>query len=200
MLSALKKANKSADIIEIWFDKLADLNGKSLKSILEIVKKPLLYKVSKFNEKNLNLILSTDKIDYLDLDLNTKQSTIKKIKTSNPKLKLIISYHNFKKTPKLKKLERLAAKILKKGADIVKIATNATSFEDSLTMLEFLLQLSANNKSAICLCMGKNGQLTRLTGHLFGNYLMYAPMGEAQKTAMGQITAIKLGKIINQIY
>lgn len=199
LLSALKQANKIADIIEIWFDELADFDKKALRSILKIAKKPLIYKVGKFNEKNLNLILSTDKIAYLDLDLSTKQSIIKKMKADYPKLKVIISYHNFEKTPELRKLQRLAAKILKKGADIIKIATKANTLEDSLNILSLLSKLSANGRPAICLCMGQIGQLTRLTGHLFGNYLMYAPMGKAQKTATGQITAIKLRKIINQI-
>lgn len=198
MISSLKKANKIADIIEIWFDELVDLDQKNIRLIIETTQKPLIYKVSKLNEKTLNSILATGKIAYLDLDLSTKQSVIRKIKGNYPKMKLIISHHDFEKTPGLKKLQRLATKILKKGADIIKIATKATKPEDSLTMLSLLGHLSARKKTAICLCMGSHGQLTRLTGHLFGNYLMYAPTGEAQKTAIGQITAIKLRKILDQ--
>lgn len=196
LLSALKKANKIADIIEIWFDELENLDQENIRLILKTAKKPLIYKVSKVNEKTLNSILSTGKITYLDLDLSTKQSIIGKIKKNHPKMKLIISYHDFKKTPELKELQRLAAKILKKGADIIKIATKATMPEDSLTMLSLLGQLSAREKTAICICMGVHGQLTRLTGHLFGNYLMYAPMRTSHKTAAGQITAINLKRAL----
>lgn len=196
LLLKLRKANKIADIIEIWFDELVDSDRENIRLILETAEKPLIYKVSKLNEKTLNSILSTGKIAFLDLDLSTKQSIIGKIKKNHPKMKLIISYHDFKKTPELKELQRIATKILKKEADIIKIATKATRPEDSLTMLSLLGHLSARKKAAICLCMGFHGKLTRLTGHLFGNYLMYAPMRTAHKTAAGQITAVNLKRAL----
>lgn len=196
LLSAIKKSNKIADIIEIWFDELTDLSEKNLKTIVRVARKPLLYKVSKHDEKKLDLILSIGGISYLDLDLNTGQPLIEKIKTGHPGLKIIISHHNFSKTPPLKVLQGIAAKMLQKGADIIKISTKASGPSDSLTMLSLLSDLTANNKPAICLCMGKSGQLTRLTGHLLGNYLMYAPISSANQTAPGQITAGQLRKIL----
>ena len=42
--------------------------------------------------------------------------------------------------------------------------------------------------------MGKCGKITRATGHLFGNYLMYAPLDEKDKTASGQIILKELKK------
>jgi 3-dehydroquinate dehydratase len=45
--------------------------------------------------------------------------------------------------------------------------------------------------------MGKHGEITRTAGHIFGNYLMYAPLNESQKTAKGQLTVSELKKYVS---
>jgi 3-dehydroquinate dehydratase-1 len=82
----------------------------------------------------------------------------------------------------------------KHHADIVKIATFANDMTDSLRMLHLLSKISPKQK-AILICMGRKGRITRTAGHLFGNYLMYAPLSLREKTADGQITAKELKEI-----
>lgn len=198
VISQLKKAEKEADIIEIWLDEISDLNESGERQIALISTKPLLYKVSKINIKKIEHLLKAIKnIEYLDLDISTKKNIIKKIKEKFPQIQLIISHHDFKKTPTQKELIGLVETIFTKGADIAKIATKANKIEDSLNMLSLLSQLTKNGQKSICLCMGKLGRLTRITGHLLGNYLMYAPMCEADKTAPGQLTLKELKQILS---
>lgn len=193
----LKKANKEADVVEVWFDEITDLSEDGEQQVNLNSKKPLLYKVSKINiEKIEHLLTTIKKIEYLDLDISTDKNILNKIKQKFPQIKLIISHHDFKKTPPQKALISLAEIMFTKGADIAKIATKASKMEDSINMLSLLSQLTKNRQKAICLCMGKQGRLTRTTGHLLGNYLMYAPMREAHKTASGQIPIKELKKII----
>jgi 3-dehydroquinate dehydratase-1 len=200
VISQLKKANKEADVVEIWFDEITDFNEDGEQQINLNSKKPLLYKVSKINfEKIEHLLTTIKKIEYLDLDISTDKNILKKIKEKFPQIQLIISHHDFKKTPSQKELISLAEIMFTKGADIAKIATKASKIEDSINMLSLLSQLTKNGQKAICLCMGKPGRLTRTTGHLVGNYLMYAPMREAHKTASGQIPIKELKKSLNQI-
>lgn len=193
----LKKACKEADVIEIWFDEIVDLN-KLIEPKLKLNStKPLLYKVSKFNIKKIEYILSKlKKIEYLDCDISVDKNILEKIRAKFPQIKLIISHHDFKKTPTPKELLNLVDEMRSKCADIVKIATKANKMEDSLNMLSLLSQLNKKGQRAICICMGKKGRLTRTTGHLLGNYLMYAPMREAQGTASGQIPIKELKKIL----
>ncbi|MFA7685822.1 MAG: type I 3-dehydroquinate dehydratase [Candidatus Gracilibacteria bacterium] len=188
----LNKAQKIADLIEIWFDELGDLDDQKIKRIISHNKKPIIYK-SQGALTNIKNILS-HKINFIDLDILTDHKTINYVRKNFPKTKIIISFHDFKKTPDSKSLQKIANKISKKGADIIKIATYAKSSEDSFRMLEFLAGLS-QKKEAICLCMGKHGLITRTSGHLFGNYLMYAPLVLEDKTADGQITAKELSEI-----
>lgn len=194
LIGQLKKAQKHADIIEIWFDELANnLNEKKFREIFKLKKKPFIYK-SLANEKILNMLLKYP-LEYLDLDIKTGSTLIQKIKKNHPNIKLIISFHDFKKTPSDKILNNLARKIISKGADIIKIATYANNFSDTLRMLNFLHKLSEHH-AAICLCMGLQGKLTRTAGHLFGNYLTYCTLDGISKTAKGQLAILDLKKCL----
>ena len=195
-LKSLKKAQKIGDMVEIWFDSLSTID--QIQDLFKIKSKPIIYKVEKINN-SFHEILQTKAIDYLDLDLSTPQKVIKKIKANYPDLKIIISFHDFKKTPSLETLEKITGRMLKNHADIVKVATFANNFKDSMTILELLGKLAAMDIKAICLAMGKEGEFTRIAGQFLGNYLMYAPMSEDHKTAPGQITVKELKKILNSI-
>lgn len=188
-----KKAQKRADIIEIWFDKL-NFNENDLKKVFSIKKKPIIYKTEP-KLKNLEKILKY-KPEYIDIDINLEKTIIKKIKNAAPKMEIIMSFHNFKGTPKDNELNKIVRKMIQKGADIVKIAGYAGDFSDSLRMLNFLEKLSRKKIKAICLCMGENGKITRTVGHIMGNYLTYAPLRLEGKTADGQISLSELKKII----
>jgi len=173
---SLKKPNfkniSQADIVEIYFDEIPSR-----------IKKPIIYKIK--NTPNLDTV---KKCQYVDVDIKTSKTIIKKIRESNPKIKIIISYHDFKKTPKTKELKDLYKKMKEAGADIVKFAAKANTIADSFRMLEFLSLLTQKKQKAICLCMEKKGLLTRISGQFFGNYLMYFTKDGNSATAPGQIT------------
>ena len=184
LIKAIKEAQKHVEVIEVWFDELKSL--KNLKEVFAVKKKPFIYKCE--NLENIELILKY-KPEYIDLDLSTPPKFIKKIGSDTAK---IISHHNFKETPSSKALRTLAKKIKAKGADIIKIATQANDFEDSIRMLSLLSELHEKGEKAICICMGEKGQITRTAGLTLGNYLMYAPIKESDASAPGQLTVKQL--------
>lgn len=161
-----------ADIVEICFNKIP-----------AGITKPIIYKPKTF--PNLEMV---KKCRYIDLDIKTPKAIIQKVRKSNPRIKIIISYHNFEKMPKTKELKDLYKKMKEKGADIVKFAAKANATTDSFKMLEFLSSLTQRKQKAICLCMGEKGLITRISGQFFGNYLMYFTKDGKSKTAPGQIT------------
>ncbi|MEK7673432.1 MAG: type I 3-dehydroquinate dehydratase [Patescibacteria group bacterium] len=189
-------AQKLADLTEIWFDEISGLSVTQLLKLKLQKLKPILYKVT--TSKNLELILKSKLIDFIDFDISTNDKVIRDFKLQHPGIKLIISSHNFKSTPELPILKKLAAKILQKKADIIKIATQSNSFKDSLKILKLLNDLTQDGHPAICLAMSKEGEFTRIAGQFLGNYLMYAPLNMADSTAPGQIPAKILKKLIFQ--
>lgn len=189
LLKSLREAQKVVDIIEVWFDELGELNEEKLNKIFADKRLPFIYKCQR--PENIEKILQK-KIEFIDLDISTPAKVIKEIRKKSPKTLLIISFHDFNQTPPTKTLKNIAKKMKSKGADIIKIATQAKTFEDSIRMLSFLSELHAKGEKAICLCMGAKGEITRTAGHLLGNYLMYAPIKDSDKTAPGQIIVNKL--------
>ncbi len=190
LMKEIKEAQKKADIIEIWFDEVK-ITESALSQIFKIKKRPFIYKIT--NAKNIK-ILTRFKPEFLDIDYKTSKKNLEFIQKNFPKSKKIISYHNFKKTPSKNQIKKVFTKIKNMAADIIKIAVTAKKFSDNLIVLEFLAKTSQKNK-IIALCMGQKGILTRVAGHLFGNYLMYAPLKEDKKTAKGQVEISKLKQL-----
>lgn len=190
VIKNLKEAQKLVDIIEIWFDEVKNIDEDFFKKIFSLKKKPFIYKSSS-NLENIKKILS-NKIEFIDLDVSCPIKIIEEVQRLNPKTKIILSFHDFNKTPSTQILKKIIKKMLIKKADIVKLATYAKDFNDSLRILALLEELNKNKIKAICLCMGKEGRITRTSGHLFGNYLMYAPIKTEDKTADGQISVKEL--------
>jgi 3-dehydroquinate dehydratase/shikimate dehydrogenase len=101
--------------------------------------------------------------------------------------KLIVSHHNFERTPE--NLEEIYGRISEQNPDIVKIATKAQNYGDSLRMLNLI---AGADKDIIGICMGQHGIITRVLGSVYGGYLTFASLGEGKSSAPGQLSVAEL--------
>ncbi|MBI3307659.1 MAG: type I 3-dehydroquinate dehydratase [Candidatus Omnitrophica bacterium] len=125
------------------------------------------------------------KVDALDIELSSKQILSKVIKLARKaKITVIVSYHNFDKTPGLKTLSRIAKKAKTAGADIVKIAALAKRQKDVQTLAKFTVENAPLN--LITIAMGPHGRLSRVFFPALGSLITYAHLGK--KTASGQLS------------
>ncbi len=113
---------------------------------------------------------------------------------SNHKSQIIISHHDFKKTPSLNWMLKTAHEMKKKGADIVKIAVMARSLEDTFTVISLAQLLQAEKIPHILIAMGKKGVLSRVLTPFLGGTIMFAPLTAKKATASGQLTVSELKK------
>jgi 3-dehydroquinate dehydratase I len=97
---------------------------------------------------------------------------------------VIISWHNFERTPEKEELEDLLEECYAKGADIAKIATFVNDESDNAK----LLSLYTRKGRKVVLGMGENGKITRFAATQLGAEFTFASMGEGSETAPGQIT------------
>lgn len=99
----------------------------------------------------------------------------------------VVSYHNFERTPAL---ARVAAKLRRTGADVVKLATMGAKPSDSLRALALLAEAQV---PTVPLVMGEPGWTSRLLSVSRGAAFTFAapnPSGAAAEgTAPGQMTA-----------
>lgn len=119
--------------------------------------------------------------DYIDLEYNVPSAWVKKIQACSPKTRIIISYHDFTKTPE--DLGAILGKMKKTMAGaIYKIATMANSTLDALRMMVFCKESS---DELIGICMGEAGATTRILAPVLHTGFSYCPVTTA--SAPGQI-------------
>jgi len=105
--------------------------------------------------------------------------------------KRVVSFHDFTGTPD--NLEELHAAMGAEDADIVKIATMATSFSDNVRMLELVKNAKV---PTIGICMGEIGMMTRILASRFGSPFTYATYSTDRKLAPGQLNY----KLMHDLY
>jgi len=158
-----------ATIIELRLDLIKNPN------IAFLIEKSILPVIATDRENENNLIEAIEKgCDFVDIDINQKKQDqiIKKARENN--CKIIISYHDFEKTP-----EKIPIK--KKKADLYKIATKINSLDDCRRLLNLLYK----RDDLIVIGIGKKGIFTRIIAPILGSYLTYAAINEY--TAPGQL-------------
>ncbi len=187
-----KKISDKADIVEIWLDHLEKIDFKDLKNLKKRVKKPFLYvckskrEKGKFSgtEKARIEILANSEGDYIDVDIKTSAELITKLARKSKKL--IISYHNFEKTPK--NLTQIYKKMRAFKPDIMKFSTKINKSHDIGELFALIIRARKDSQPIITIGMGAKGKITRILAPRLGNCLYYAPIDARDASAPGQMT------------
>jgi 3-dehydroquinate dehydratase/shikimate dehydrogenase len=130
-------------------------------------------------EERLTLLRSAiaSGVEYVDLEAKIASSIPRYGKT-----KRIISYHNLESTPE--NLEELHEQMSRQDADIVKLATMATTFSDNVRMINLVKQAKI---PTIGICMGEIGVITRVLASRLKMPFTYATYSSEKKLAPGQL-------------
>jgi len=200
----LKIALKKSDYVELRLD---FLKIEHIPEVLEIVKKDLNKIVctlrpktegGKFpgNEKEriaiLKLIAEYNPF-LLDVEFNTLKRNISLRKyLKSTKTKLLVSWHDFKKTPSSAELKKKMNQMSKLSSN-VKIVSTAKSTSDSNRMLELYNKKGKNN--LISFAMGDLGRISRILCLYLGSPYTYVSLGKA--IAPGQFSVDEVKKITN---
>ena len=200
----LKTALTKSDLAEVRFD---FLKTSQIPEAIEIIKNNLNRTVctlrpkiegGKFqgNEKErvsiLKLIAEYSPF-LLDVEFNTLKknpSLVKYLKNTNTKL--LVSWHDFRKTPSTKELKNRMDK-MSKFSSYVKIVSTAKSTDDSTRMLELYSRKGKNN--LISFAMGDLGRISRILCLHLGSPYTYVSLGKA--VAPGQFSVDEMKKIVN---
>jgi 3-dehydroquinate dehydratase-1 len=194
------KALRNIDFAEIRMDRMA-LTGKDIADIfsqsvmLIATCRPGLLDNQK---RKAYLIAAIDAgAKYVDIEVESDIAFKKEIleKAGSKGCKVIISYHDFEKTPGDERLKQIAALCFSEGADIVKIACKANSVMDSARLLGMLGQEDFKDRLVVA-GMGNEGKITRIVAPFLGSLFTYASLAEGMQTAGGQIEKEKLEEIM----
>lgn len=220
LIAAKNLENVTLDLVEIRIDHFNDVENLEsvlnlLKKIREILKeKPLLFTFRTLKEggekevpteiyMNLNNEVAKSKIvDIIDVELFTGDDFVKemiKIAHEN-QVKVIMSNHDFFKTPSKEEIVTRLCKMQDLGADIVKIALMPEKEEDVLTVLGATLEMKKNHAKVpvVTMSMGGKGVISRIAGEIFGSAMTFGAVNKV--SAPGQLEAKKLEEILKVLH
>jgi len=209
---------EGADIIEFRADFCTNLIADSkkvsalIKDIKEVSGLPILLTIRQFAEGGYflgsghfdgseveRLKIFTDlmpEVDAVDVEINAEEirDDVLNLAKSSDKL-AILSYHNFKHTPRYGKFQDLIEDAQLYGADMLKIAVMAITKDDVKTLSRFTIE---HNKDMLLtsISMGEIGMSSRVINPFLGSCFTYGYVGE-KATTSGQLRISDLRKFID---
>lgn len=195
LLDRAQRAEKLfADIIEIRLDGLRSRHG--LSKVFHAVQTPLIATNRAISERGSfdgseteRLKVLSEAVDegfhYVDLEITTNKldSAIGHFRKKGAKI--ILSHHNYFRTPDHAKLQSILTQLQEYKPDICKIVTTALSSEDNLTILS-LLNKNNQNIPLVSFAMGPVGVWSRIMAPFYGAVFTYASLERGLETAPGQ--------------
>jgi 3-dehydroquinate dehydratase-1 len=211
-------ANADADLAEFRIDLLNFASdrkqvialGHELKQILAT--KPLIATIRTHNEggqltisdadygKTYQAYLQQPFMDMLDVEMFRDQQIVNEtVKMAHAKKVLIVmSNHDFQKTPPESEIIKRLLKQDELGADILKIAVMPQNKQDVFTLMNATLKVSQQSKKPLLtMSMGKLGTISRIATANMGGSFSFGMIGEA--SAPGQIDVTQLKQFLKTV-
>ncbi|MBV7272921.1 type I 3-dehydroquinate dehydratase [Clostridiaceae bacterium UIB06] len=148
------------------------------------------------------IIAETKLVEIIDVELFNDEKVVKELIEAAHKsgVAVIVSNHDFDKTPAKEEIISRLRKAQELGGDIPKIAVMPTSTEDVLTLLDATRIM--NEEYADCpiitMSMAGKGVISRVSGELFGSAVTF---GAAKKaSAPGQVSVIDLRNTLKLLH
>ena len=198
---ALAYREADFDILEWRVDHYADLsNVESVMAAAKILRetmpeKPLLFTFRSAKEGGEQAIsteayialnraaIDSGLVDMIDLELFTGDDQVKETVAyaHAHDVKVVMSNHDFHKTPEAEEIIARLRKMQSFDADIPKIALMPQSTSDVLTLLAATLEMQEQyaDRPIITMSMAKTGVISRLAGEVFGSAATFGAVKKA---------------------
>lgn len=211
--------DSSIDVVEFrgdYFDGLMDM--ERLTRALNMIQESLcdiiiLFTIRSEQEGGCHLNGGTQKIndinryvidnglaDMVDVELFSGEECASLCELAKEKgIRIIMSNHDFGKTPAKEEIIKRLTKMKTLGADIAKIAVMPQRRSDVITLLSATLELEEGNFEipVVTMSMGKMGAISRISGEVFGSSMTFASLEHA--SAPGQIPLDIMDKALQAI-
>ncbi len=211
-------SNPNADVAEFRIDLLefsADTKkvialGQQLNQILK--EKPLIATIRTHNEGGKMTVSDQDYekiyheylkkpfMQLLDIEMFRNAGSVAKLTklAHDKKVLVIMSNHDFAKTPEQQDIENRLLRQDQMGADILKIAVMPKSKQDVFTLMNATLAVSQKSqKPLLTMSMGQLGTISRVATANMGGSLSFGMIGEA--SAPGQIDVTQLKQLLKTV-
>ena len=199
--------HKAIDIVEVRADKLYKGSRDKLETIIRKIRQnnfPVILTARegegyRFSHSERLAVFSEfiSLVDAVDIELTSVDSAKVVAKVKEQGKTVIISHHDFKKTPSASFLKGIMERAAGKGADIVKVAVQPLTPLDAAALMCLCMDISGKYP-AVFISMGKVGEFTRIYAPFFGSCLTYGYISEP--AAPGQMKVVEIDKQLSCFY
>ncbi|MFA4957385.1 MAG: type I 3-dehydroquinate dehydratase [Candidatus Methanoperedens sp.] len=203
-VSCAKKAKQlGADILELRIDLLSQNRQRVLEELKKVGLPVIITNRMKDQggswqgdeeERIRELLLLLPLADAVDIELCASDRDIVVNKARNAGKTIIISTHDFQKTPDNIVMDGIIRESLEAGADIAKLAVMPGSLCDVLRLLEVTLHA----KGPVCtIAMGDTGKHSRIIAPVYGSVMTYGYVDTP--TAPGQLRIDEMKNLLKML-
>jgi 3-dehydroquinate dehydratase type I len=202
-LEAIEKTNYLADLIELRMDYLKE---PELAPFMKDRKKPFIITNRRKEEggryrgdeqERFRILKKAVELgaEYVDVEMRSRRSLLRDLIANKKRTKMMLSFHDFQRTPSQNELRRLCDRMNQLGADVVKIVTFAKSWEDNLQVLSLIPFARKKKQEIVTFCMGEKGKMSRIFAPWMGAAWTYASLSRVKTSAPGQLTVWEMEEI-----
>jgi len=175
-----------ADLVELRLDCFSTFDLDALKNLRSTFSIPMIFTLKGFYTIQVLTQLLDLRPHYIDLETETFSDLQQQVFSQYPEVKLILSHHDFSRTPENEELERIYFEMCQIPAHYYKIAVTAKTCLEALRFVDWAKKYS---EKLIFVSMGIDGQLSRILGPVMGNPITYASVEEGLESSPGQFSA-----------
>lgn len=191
---------KNAKFVELRLD-LLNLNLDELKQLFSLdTKYVITNRLGDYiNEQASAFLMNIIDlgVDFIDIEIEEDNEYVSDLikYSKNTNCKVILSYHNFERTPSKEEMQNIIDSAKEQNSDYVKIAVQATTKTD----VARILSLYENNDKLIAFGMGEIGRISRVVSLYLGAEFTYVATDKESTTALGQLTSKEMNDIFKII-
>jgi 3-dehydroquinate dehydratase type I len=200
-----------SDLVELRLDYLSDFSG--LERLSKVGKEKIATCMPKWEgglfsgaeEERIDVLRRCLAFaDYATVELRTDEGLRRSLitETKKKKVKAIVAFHDFKKTPSKEKIISILNEEKSAGADIAKAAFMAADDRDVLSLMRVLVEVRDDPKfkiPVIAVSMGEAGKISRIVAPLLGSYLTYVSATKGRESAPGQLSFEEMETVLSAL-
>ena len=128
----------------------------------------------------LHHVMKSDYVDMIDIEYNANELQIKNliVQAHTYQKKVILSHHDFKKTPSYEELIELWKRMQLMGSDIVKVAVMPKDYVDVSTLMKasFFMHKWYAKQPIVAISMSSLGSVSRVCAQAIGSAITFASL------------------------
>ncbi|AXI07819.1 type I 3-dehydroquinate dehydratase [Oceanobacillus zhaokaii] len=146
--------------------------------------------------------VESNAVEFIDVELFSGDQEVKfLVETAHQhEVAVIISNHDFEKTPPKEEIITRLRRAQDVGADIPKIAVMPKNVQDVITLLDATNEMKTRyaDRPIVTMAMAGQGVISRLAGEIFGSAITFGTATKA--SAPGQVGVLELRKVLDLIH